>query len=73
MACTACIVCLISAVRDYHKNALGRGSTSSGHITKFEQSRFSLEICDFKTINNKPYTYNYQKRREIKHTVLAPD
>ncbi len=47
MACTACFVCLISSAGGRSKNALGRGSASSGHITKLEQSRFSLDIYDF--------------------------
>jgi hypothetical protein len=38
MARNACLVCLVSAVSCHCKNALGRGSTSSGHITKPEQS-----------------------------------
>jgi len=29
------------------KNAFGIGSTSSGHITKLEQCRFSLDIYAF--------------------------
>ncbi len=40
MARIACLVCLVSTVSGLHKNALGRGSTSSGHITKLEQSTF---------------------------------
>ncbi len=32
MAHTACLVCLVSAVRGCHKNAHGRGSASSEHI-----------------------------------------
>jgi hypothetical protein len=40
MACTACLVCLISTVIDCRKNALGRASASSEHITKLEQSTF---------------------------------
>ena len=32
--------CLVSAVNDCCKNALGRGCTSSGNITKLEQSTF---------------------------------
>jgi hypothetical protein len=44
MACTACLVHLVGTVSGRSKNALGKGSTSSGHITKLEQSRFSLDI-----------------------------
>jgi hypothetical protein len=44
MAFTACLVCLVRTVSGPRKNALGRGSTSSEHITKLEQSRFSLEV-----------------------------
>jgi hypothetical protein len=47
MTCTAYLVCLISTVSSRTKkakNALGRGDASSGHITKLEQSRLSLDI-----------------------------
>ncbi len=44
MACTACLVLLVCTVSGRSKNALGKGSTSNGHITKLEQSRFSLDI-----------------------------
>jgi len=44
MAHTTCLVCLLSAVSGCRKNALERGSASSGHITKLEQSIFSLDI-----------------------------
>jgi hypothetical protein len=47
MARTACLTCLISTISACSKkakNAVGRGSTSSGRITKLEQSRFSLDI-----------------------------
>ena len=37
---TACLVCLISTVSGCRKNAIGRGSSSSGHIKKLEQSTF---------------------------------
>jgi len=40
MACTVCFVCLVITVSGHWKNALGKGSTSSGHITKLEQSTF---------------------------------
>ncbi len=40
MACTACLVCLVSAVSGCRKNAIGRRSASSGHKTKLEQSTF---------------------------------
>jgi hypothetical protein len=40
MAHTACLVCLVSIVSGHSKNALGRGSSSNGHITKFDQSTF---------------------------------
>jgi hypothetical protein len=50
MACTACLVCMVTTVCECHKNAVGRGSASSGHIAKLEQSTF-LEIFmeDFKS------------------------
>jgi hypothetical protein len=35
-----CLVCLVSTVSGHHKNALNKGSTSSGNITKLEQSTF---------------------------------
>ncbi len=45
MACTACLVCLISTVKKAKaKNTIGKGSTSSRQI-KFVQSKFSLDIC----------------------------
>ncbi len=50
MACTAYLVCLVSAVSGCSKkakNALGRGSASSRHTTKLEQSRFSLDIYEW--------------------------
>jgi hypothetical protein len=31
---------MVSTVSGYHEDALGKGSTSSGHITKLEQSTF---------------------------------
>jgi hypothetical protein len=40
MARTACLVCLVSTARGCHKNALGRGISKSGHVTKLEQSTF---------------------------------
>jgi len=49
MARTACLVCLIGTVSGRFKkanNALRRGSASSRHITKLENSRFSLDIYD---------------------------
>jgi hypothetical protein len=48
MACTACLVCFVSAVSGRSKNALGRRSANSGDITKLEQSRFSFDIYEFK-------------------------
>ena len=45
MAHTTCLVCLFSTVSGCHKNILGRTSTSSGHITKFEQSTFPRYLC----------------------------
>jgi hypothetical protein len=53
MAHTACFVCLISAVSGRSKKtgkiALERGRAGSRHLTKLEQSRFSLDIygCNF--------------------------
>ncbi len=40
MACTACLVCLVSSVSGCCNNVLGRGSACSGHITNLEQSAF---------------------------------
>jgi hypothetical protein len=40
MAHTNYLVCLASTVSGCCKNAPGRGSASSGHITKLEQSIF---------------------------------
>ncbi len=40
MACTACLVCLVSTVSGLQKNALGKGSTSRRHFTKLKQSTF---------------------------------
>ncbi len=40
MACTACLVCMVTTVCGCHKNAVGRGSASSRHIAKLEQSIF---------------------------------
>ncbi len=46
MACDACLVCLIRSVKKAKgKNTIGKGSTSSRQITKFVQSKFSLDIC----------------------------
>jgi hypothetical protein len=44
MALTACLVCIVSTVSGRYKNALGKGTASSGHITKLEQSTFLLVI-----------------------------
>jgi hypothetical protein len=41
MARTACLICMVSTVGGCCKNTLGKGSTSSRHITKLEQSTFS--------------------------------
>ena len=46
MVHTAFLVCLVSIVSGCRKNALGRGSASSGHISELEQSRFSLDIYE---------------------------
>jgi hypothetical protein len=43
MARTACFVCLVSTVSGHLKNALGRGSASSWHITR--QSTFLRYLC----------------------------
>jgi hypothetical protein len=40
MAHTTCLVFLVSTVSGCRKNAVGRGSVSSRHITKLEQSIF---------------------------------
>jgi hypothetical protein len=42
MAHSACLVCLVSTVSCHRKNALGKGSCSSGHMTKLEQSTYLL-------------------------------
>jgi hypothetical protein len=53
MAHTACPVCLVSIVSGCRKNALGRGSISSMHITKLEQSTFHryLWLCLYFMVN----------------------
>jgi hypothetical protein len=56
MAHTDCPVCLVSTVSGCCKNALGRGISSSGHITKLEQSRFSIDI--YGTNLFKPAAFN---------------
>jgi len=40
MACTDYLVCLVGNVSGHNKNACRRGSASSRHITKLEQSAF---------------------------------
>ncbi len=72
MACIACLVGLISTVSGDNKkeaqNALGRSSASSGHITKLEQSRFSFDIYDYKSIyfmSVGPYELSWQKTEQI--------
>jgi len=58
MTRTACLVCLFSTVSGYHKNAIGKGSSAGiVHITKLEQSRFSLEWLYLKT---SAYTFQLQ-------------
>ncbi len=47
MTCAACLVCFVSTVSGCSKNALGRGRTSNRHITKLEQSIFSLDIYGY--------------------------
>ncbi len=56
MARTACLVCLVSTVSGRCKNALGRGSANSRHITKLEQSRISFYIFGLTTLDT---TYLY--------------
>ncbi len=46
MACTACLVCLVSTVRGRCKNHLGRASASSGHNTNLEQSTFLRNLWE---------------------------
>ncbi len=48
---TSCIVCLVCTVGGCHKNALGRGSASSGQITKLKQSTF-LQISMAEALTN---------------------
>ena len=45
MACIACFVCLVSTVSGCRKNALGKGSASSGH-NKTWAIYFSLDIYE---------------------------
>jgi hypothetical protein len=45
MAHTACLVCLDNAVSCCRKNALGRASAGSWHITELEQSTFLRYLC----------------------------
>jgi hypothetical protein len=40
MVRTTCLVCLASTVSGRHKNALGKSSANSKHITKLEQCTF---------------------------------
>jgi hypothetical protein len=54
MARTVFLVCLVNSVSGCCKNALGRGSDCSWHITKLEQSIFSFDIYACST--------NFEKR-----------
>jgi hypothetical protein len=72
MACTTLLVCLVSTVSGHNKkeaqNALGTGGASSGNITKLEQSRFSFDIYDSKSIyfmSVGPYEPSGQKTEQI--------
>ncbi len=44
MAYTTCLGCLVSTVSGYHKNALGRGSSSSCHITNLSNLLFFRDL-----------------------------
>jgi hypothetical protein len=46
MAYTDCLVSLVSTIIGHCKNALVRGSASSGQLTKLEQSTFSYISMD---------------------------
>jgi hypothetical protein len=64
----ACLACLVITVSGRHNNALGRGSASSRHITKLEQSTFldtyvRMADCGFKI--------NYNDKRYTKAALLA--
>ncbi len=50
MAHTTCLVFHIGTISGHCKNALGRSSGNSGHITKLEQSRFSSDIYVLKIV-----------------------
>jgi hypothetical protein len=50
MARASCLVCLVSTVSGHCKNALGRGSASSRHITKLKQSTFLFDIYESTSI-----------------------
>ncbi len=72
MACIACLVGLISTLSGCSKkeaqNALGTGTSRSGNITKLEQSRFSFDIYDYKSIyfmSVGPYELSWQKTEQI--------
>jgi hypothetical protein len=56
MAHTACLVCLVSSVSGHHKDALGRGSISSGQITKFQQSTL-LQVSMALTLQSVSISY----------------
>jgi hypothetical protein len=45
MACTTCLVYLVSTVSGRCKNTLGGASTSNGHITKLAHSTFLKYMC----------------------------
>ncbi len=57
MSHTAHLVCLVSTVGGCHKNALGRGCTSRGNITKLEQSTFHRYLWE--THKSKRQTYEH--------------
>jgi len=67
MAHTACLVCLISTVSGRSQKRLKCGA-GSGHTTKLEQARFSLDIYGCKGLI---LVYNITELKVLKHWVLG--
>jgi hypothetical protein len=77
MAHTALFVWLVSTVSGWSKNAFGRGSANSKHITKLGQSRFSFDIYEFTKSRktgrvNEQFTHRYLRKIDwlMAHTAL---
>jgi hypothetical protein len=69
MARNTCLVCLVGTVSGLHKNTLGRASTSSGHITKFEQSTFHRYLCKLAQWKTTASKIN---KNDIRYTKAPP-